>query len=121
MNGHVLGLLLVVAAALAESLAHVAFKAFAHVSEPGLKGLLRAGARRWDLVGAGMALFILNVACWTLALRAVDLSVAQPMSSIGLLLTLGLSRISLRESLGTRRWIGALLITAGVIAVGVSR
>lgn len=121
MNDRVLGLGLVLCAACAESGAHVAFKGFAHGIDPGLAGLVRAGVRRWRHLGAGVGLFMVTVVCWTLALRAVDLSVAQPVSSIGILVTLGLSRVSLRETLGLRRWVGGLLITTGVIAVGMSR
>ena len=87
----------------------------------GPAGIARAAILRWRRLLAGIGMFLVMIVCWTLALRAIDLSVAQPLSSMGLLVTLGLSRVTLRETLGPRRWVGGLLITAGVIAVGLSQ
>ena len=121
MTDHIVGLLLVLGAVCAESCAHVAFKGFARGVEPGPAGIARAAILRWRRLLAGIGMFLVMIVCWTLALRAIDLSVAQPLSSMGLLVTLGLSRVTLRETLGPRRWVGGLLITAGVIAVGLSQ
>ena len=58
---------------------------------------------------------------WLVALRHADISYAYPMLGAGYILVTLLARWLLRERISTRRWIAVLIITAGVVMVGVNR
>ena len=65
----------------------------------------------------GFGLFGLGAMFWLAALSRVPLSWAYPMLSIGYILILLLSAIVLKEQVAPQRWIGALVICAGIILV----
>ena len=58
---------------------------------------------------------------WLVALRHADISYAYPMLGAGYILVTLLARWVLHERISTRRWIAVLIITAGVVMVGVNR
>jgi drug/metabolite transporter (DMT)-like permease len=69
---------------------------------------------------AGVALLGLHLALYLLALRRTDLSFALPLTAASYPLSALLARFYLREDVGTARWVGTLLITAGVAIVAFS-
>ncbi len=72
---------------------------------------------------AGVALLGLHLVLYLLALRRADLSFALPLTAGSYPLSALLARFYLREDVGTARWFGTLLITAGVaiVALGEAR
>jgi drug/metabolite transporter (DMT)-like permease len=70
-------------------------------------------------VVAGVILLGLHLLLYLLALRGADLSFALPMTAASYPLSALLARFYLREDVGTTRWIGTLLITAGVAIVAL--
>src|SRR5580698_11422055 len=78
------------------------------------------GALFHPWVALGVALLIL----WTLTMMALlswaDLSYVLPVTAIGYVLTALSGKYLLGESISMERWAGILLITAGVILVGLT-
>ena len=68
---------------------------------------------------AGSALLAVHLGLYLLALRRADLSFALPLTAASYPLAALLARFYLREEVGTARWIGTLLITAGVAIVAL--
>ena len=66
---------------------------------------------------AGSALLVIHLGLYLLALRRTDLSFALPLTAASYPLSAVLARFYLREDVGTARWFGTLLITAGVAIV----
>jgi uncharacterized membrane protein len=75
------------------------------------------GVARNGWVVAGVALLGLHLLLYLLALRRADLSFALPLTAASYPLSALMARFYLREDLGTARWIGTFLITAGVAIV----
>src|SRR5262249_46145831 len=71
--------------------------------------ILRNG---WVL--AGSVLLVMHLGLYLLVLRRADLSFALPLTAASYLLSALLARFYLHEDVGASRWIGTLLITAGV-------
>jgi len=83
--------------------------------------LLKLGASQglalgnWQL-GLGAALFALNLGCYTLALRALPLSVAYPvMVGMSFLIVNGYALLYLTEAITLLQIVGYALIIAGVV------
>jgi uncharacterized membrane protein len=68
---------------------------------------------------AGVVLLGLHLALYLLALRRADLSFALPLTAASYPLSALMARFYLREDVGTARWIGTLLIAAGVAIVAL--
>lgn len=68
-------------------------------------------------IWAGCSLLVLHLGLYMLALRGSDLSFALPLTAGSYPLAALLARFYLREEVGTARWIGTALITAGVAIV----
>jgi drug/metabolite transporter (DMT)-like permease len=94
----------------------------------GMKQVARAGGDwtaqalavvRNGWVVAGFALLVVHLVLYLLALRRADLSFALPLTAASYPLSALLARFYLREEVGTVRWIGTLLITAGVLIVAL--
>jgi drug/metabolite transporter (DMT)-like permease len=92
----------------------------------GMKQTGRSGGRWTDQavevvrngwILAGIALLIIHVGLYMLALRGADLSFALPLTAAAYPLGALLARFYLREDVGTARWVGTLVITAGVAIV----
>ena len=82
-------------------------------------GILAAVLNPW--VACGILLLIGFFASYTSALAWADLTYVLPVTSIGNVLVALLSRFALHEQISPARWLGILLITAGVgfVAGGV--
>jgi drug/metabolite transporter (DMT)-like permease len=74
---------------------------------------------RNDWVLAGSALLVVHLGLYLLALRRADLSFALPLTAASYPLSAILARFYLHEDVGTARWLGTLLITAGVAIVAL--
>ncbi len=70
-------------------------------------------------IWAGLLLMIVHVGLYMLALKGADLSLALPLTAAAYPLAALLARFYLREEVGTARWIGTLVITAGVAIVAL--
>jgi drug/metabolite transporter (DMT)-like permease len=68
-------------------------------------------------IWVGLTLLIVHVGLYMLALKGADLSLALPLTAASYPLAALLARFYLREDVGTTRWIGTLVITAGVAIV----
>jgi drug/metabolite transporter (DMT)-like permease len=71
-------------------------------------------------IAAGVVLLGIHLVLYLLALRRADLSFALPLTAASYPLSALMARFYLREDVGTARWIGTLLITAGVAFVAFS-
>ena len=120
MNQYVMGLLLVGIAVLLEALGQLCFKMSAARNQHGAHplGVLRSAlTHHWVITG--VACFLTEAALWTLALKALPLSVAFPAGSICFVFVALLSLLLLREKVGRLRWLGISLILAGVLLVTI--
>jgi drug/metabolite transporter (DMT)-like permease len=79
--------------------------------------LLRSCLTRWH-VTAGLLVYVVEYVIWITYLSASSLSQAFPMYSITIVLIMLVSRLALNEQIGKKRWLGALLIVAGVGLLG---
>lgn len=70
-------------------------------------------------IGAGLVLMLIHVGLYMLALERADLSFALPLTAASYPLAALLARFYLQENVGTARWAGTLLITAGVAIVAL--
>jgi drug/metabolite transporter (DMT)-like permease len=77
-----------------------------------VKALLR---QPW--IVAGVAIYIVEIFVWLRILAEVPLSIAFPVASLNFLGVTLASSLFLKESVGRRQWLGALLITVGVVIV----
>jgi len=80
--------------------------------------------RLWQLFSAilksplvlfGLFLYVVSAVVWLIVLSSVDLSFAYPFIGSSYVFVLILSKFILKEDVNPIRWIGALVITAGVI------
>ena len=108
MTGAIIGVALVVLAAVIEGVAQVFFKRSA---------LAVTGKQRW--IAAGVALFIVQALIYTGALRLVEVSTAFPITAAGFAVVALLSHRFLGEPVTRTRWAGVLLITLGVAILAV--
>jgi drug/metabolite transporter (DMT)-like permease len=84
---------------------------------PGLWAQLRAVVN--GAVVCGTLLMMSYFGLYMLALKWADLSFVLPLTAVSYLLGAALARFYLHETVTPTRWIGALIITAGVIVVGL--
>ncbi len=82
----------------------------------GLQALIRLFSNPFVLLG--FASYGVSSIGYLMALSKLDLSVAYPMVGIGYVLVMLISWLFLREQVSAARWLGALLIFAGVWLVG---
>ena len=78
-----------------------------------------SGAWRWTALWA--LCFAVATALWLAALSKSDISYAYPLLGGGYVLVTLLARWLLNERISRQRWIAVLMITAGVVMVGVNR
>ncbi|MDD5252538.1 MAG: EamA family transporter [Candidatus Omnitrophota bacterium] len=69
---------------------------------------------------AGLLTVVVVFIIWSTILSKIDLSVAVPIASFSYILVPVVSVICLHEQISVLRWIGILLILAGVILVSLS-
>jgi len=122
MSARLLGILFVMGSVLSEAFSHVAWKRAADASHPeaGLARALWTALRQYRMIGLGVGLFVVQAAAWTLALRYLDVSLAYPVGSLEFIAVVLLARIMLKEKVAARRWLGAALIVAGSVVIGLS-
>lgn len=65
----------------------------------------------------GLLLYVVSAAIWMIVLSTVDLSFAYPFVGFTYVLILIISKFILKEDVNPLRWIGALIITAGVVVL----
>ena len=75
---------------------------------------------RSPLVLLGLFLYGVGAAAWILVLSRVDLSFAYPFLALNFILITISSRILLSETVPLLRWLGVLIICAGILVVAVS-
>jgi drug/metabolite transporter (DMT)-like permease len=68
----------------------------------------------------GLAVYVVEYVIWITYLSSSSLSRAFPMYSLTIVLILIVSKFVLKEKVGLNRWLGALLIIAGVLMLGGS-
>lgn len=73
------------------------------------------GRSGWAL--AGVLTYVAEFFIWLRILAEVPLSIAFPIASLNFLAITFASSILLGERVGTRQWLGACLITCGVVIV----
>ena len=84
-----------------------------------LGGTIKRGATNPNLI-AGIALLALFFGLFLAMLSWADLSVVLPLTSIGYILTALFAQWLLHEEVNLLRWVGTLLIVAGVFFVNKS-
>jgi drug/metabolite transporter (DMT)-like permease len=65
--------------------------------------------------------FVAATVLWLAALRRTDISYAYPILGAGYALVTVLAKWLLHERVSTLRWIAVLIISSGVVMVGVSQ
>lgn len=68
---------------------------------------------------AGTGLMAVYFGLYMLALRWADLSFVLPLTALSYLLGAVLAQVYLRESVSLLRWLGAVIITVGVVIIGL--
>lgn len=69
------------------------------------------------LVVFGLFLYALSAGIWLVVLSRVELSFAYPMVGLSYVLVVLLSAVFLGEHVSAVRWLGALVILAGVVLI----
>ena len=72
-------------------------------------------AERWILTGLGI--YAVEFIVWVRILSIAPLNIAFPVASLNILGIVLLGRLFLGESVNSRQWAGAALVTAGVAIV----
>ena len=75
------------------------------------------GVIKNPLVITGLFLYVISAAIWMIVLSAVDLSFAYPFLGFTYVMVLFISKFILKEDVSPIRWIGALIITIGVVVI----
>jgi undecaprenyl phosphate-alpha-L-ara4N flippase subunit ArnE len=68
----------------------------------------------------GIAVYALEIFVWLRILALVPLSLAFSIASLNVLGITLASRVILKESVGAIRWMGAVLVTVGIVIVGIT-
>lgn len=76
---------------------------------------LSLGRSGWAM--AGIATYVAEFFIWLRILAEVPLSIAFPIASLNFLAITFASAVLLGERVGSRQWLGACLITCGVVIV----
>ncbi len=110
-------LVAVVALAVGETLISKGMKQIGRSGGDWLEQTLAVVRNAW--IGAGVVLMVVHLGLYMLALQGADLSFALPLTAGSYPLAALLARFYLREDVGTARWVGTLVITAGVAIVAL--
>ena len=68
-------------------------------------------------VAVGIFLYLISMFFWIKVLSKIDLSVAYPFVSIGIILTVILAALTLREFVPPLRWLGIFVTLCGVYVI----
>ena len=71
-------------------------------------------------VAAGIVLYLISMFFWIKVLSKIDLSVAYPFVSIGIIITVILAALTLGESVPLMRWFGIFITLCGVYVIVLS-
>ncbi len=82
---------------------------------------LFVGVIKSPIVLTGLFLYFISAAIWIVVLSTVDLSFAYPFIGLTYVLVLVLSKFILKEDVSPVRWVGAAIITIGVIVISRGR
>jgi multidrug transporter EmrE-like cation transporter len=77
-------------------------------------------AAREPRLWAGLALFGISSVFWLVVLSRVPLSVAYPFVGVSYIVIVLLSRLILNEHVPLLRWVGVIVVAAGIAIIGVS-
>jgi drug/metabolite transporter (DMT)-like permease len=99
-------------AATGDSLLSVGMKRIGSISFHRLGDMILAFLNPW--VGVGILLLLAFFACYMTALSWADLTYVLPATSLGYVLVALIAKFVLHEQVSTTRWLGILLISAGV-------
>lgn len=88
-----------------------------NAAAPGFWAQARA-LLNWPVI-CGALLMAAYFGLYMLALKSADLSFVLPLTAVSYLLGAALARFYLHEQVTPTRWIGALIITLGVVVVGL--
>lgn len=83
----------------------------------GAIGHLFLGIVKSPIVLIGLFMYVISAAIWLIVISAVDLSFAYPFIGLTYVLILIVSKFILKESVNPIRWIGAAIITIGVVVI----
>lgn len=78
---------------------------------------LFSGVIKSPLILTGLFLYFISAAIWLIVLSTVDLSFAYPFIGFTYVMVLVLSKFILKEDVNPIRWIGAFIITVGVVVI----
>ena len=78
---------------------------------------LFSGIIKSPMILAGLFLYFISAAIWLVILSTVDLSFAYPFIGLSYVIVLILSKFILKEEVNPVRWVGAFIITAGVVII----
>ena len=80
-------------------------------------GSLFSGIIKSPMVLTGLFLYFISAAIWLVILSTVDLSFAYTFIGFTYVMVLVLSKFILKEEVNPIRWIGAFIITVGVVVI----
>jgi multidrug transporter EmrE-like cation transporter len=88
-----------------------------NVNNLGSLGHLFLGIIKSPMVLAGLFCYVVSAAIWLVVLSAVQLSFAYPFIGLTYVLILFISKFVLKEDVNPIRWVGAAIITIGVVVI----
>ena len=80
-------------------------------------GHLFLGIIKSPMVITGLFCYVISAAIWLVVLSAVELSFAYPFIGLTYVLILFISKFVLKEDVNPIRWVGAAIITIGVVVI----
>lgn len=83
----------------------------------GAIGHLFLSVLKSPIILIGLFMYVISAALWLIVISAVDLSFAYPFIGLTYVLILIVSKFILKESVNPVRWIGAAIITIGVVVI----
>lgn len=119
-------LLAVVVSVLLSALAQIVLKAgmtrpeVAQALAAGGVGPIALAVGTQPLVLAGLALYGLGMLVWLFVLSRIDVSLAYPFVSLGIVVTMGLGHVVFGEVISPARAVGAALIIGGILVLATS-
>lgn len=88
-----------------------------NISSASSLGHFFTGIFKSPMVLVGLFLYMISAAIWLVVISAVDLSFAYPFIGLTYVLILFVSKFLLKEGVTPIRWVGAAIITIGVIVI----
>jgi multidrug transporter EmrE-like cation transporter len=88
-----------------------------NVNSLGGLGHLFLGIIKSPMVMVGLFCYVISAAIWLVVLSAVELSFAYPFIGLTYVLILFISKFVLKEGVNPIRWVGAAIITIGVVVI----